>query len=761
MTGRALVPAFERPIDRLADTIPGTVVSGEVSMSSGSIPVAHESATAHSTVVVAPWHRIALGAILVLAAALNLIRLGSVGLSNTYYAAAVKSMLQGWHNFFFVSFDPGGFVTIDKPPVAFWLQTASARIFGFGGISLILPEAVAGIVSVALLYLLVARSFGRPAGLIAALALAITPVEVVVNRSNLIESILVLALLLAVWAVMRAGETGKLGWLLLGFAAVGLGFNIKMLEAYLVAPALVLAYLLGAPVRWWTRIWHLLLAGAVLLVVSLVWVTVVDLTPAGQRPYVASSGNNSELSLALGYNGLARLTGNTFSFLNGGASLSNTLSDLSPTNLGFTRAESGNPGIQRLFNAELGSQTGWLLILAVIGFIVAAWQTRVRLPLNRQQKAIVLWGAWLATGGAFFSIAGFFHAYYLATIAPPIAALVGIGATTLWRDYQRPGWRGWALPPALIIAALVQAHILSYFPAWNGWLTPLVVGSSIVLAVLLTAVRLMRTGSRPMSWITAGLALLALLLTPFIWSEYTVAHAASGLTPSAGPAGNGGFGGPGGVRSSGPRGGFFTGAPGGVRRFEPSRRLREFFAGRGFGGPGRDQSTANPNLVRFLEAHQGRAKFLVATLSANEAEPFILSTGRPVMDLGGFLGGDHILSVRQLAADVSRGTVRYFLIGGRGFAVLGGFSARPPQNITDGGRLIPAPRRAPGVGYPRVFNGGPGGALGGRGNSDLTDWVTSHCTTVPASAYGSASTAPSRGSDFQGAQPLYDCGRQK
>src|SRR5205807_1915393 len=151
----------------------------------------------------------------VLAAILDFFQLDRAGLGNTYYAAAVKSMLTSWHNFFFVSLDPGGFVSVDKPPVAFWIQAASAKLFGFSGISLMLPQALAGVLSVALLYHLVARVFGRPAGLLAALALAITPVAVVDNRGNLIESMLVLALLLAAWAILRAAETGRLRWLLL------------------------------------------------------------------------------------------------------------------------------------------------------------------------------------------------------------------------------------------------------------------------------------------------------------------------------------------------------------------------------------------------------------------------------------------------------------------------------------------------------------------------------------------------------------------
>jgi 4-amino-4-deoxy-L-arabinose transferase-like glycosyltransferase len=214
----------------------------------------HDDAAARMRKIDLPWHRLALGAIVLLAAFLNFYQLARLGYANSYYAAAVKSMSLNWHNFFFASFDPGGFVTIDKPPLGFWFQVASVKLFGYSGVSLLLPEGVAGVLSVVLLYHLVQRVFGRGAGLLAALALAITPVAVADNRNNTIDSILVLFLLLGAWAVSRAVEQRRTGasrasglrWLLLCAVLVGLGFNVKMLEAYLVVPAFGLVYLLGA-----------------------------------------------------------------------------------------------------------------------------------------------------------------------------------------------------------------------------------------------------------------------------------------------------------------------------------------------------------------------------------------------------------------------------------------------------------------------------------------------------------------------------------
>jgi 4-amino-4-deoxy-L-arabinose transferase-like glycosyltransferase len=228
---------------------------------------------------------------------------------NSYYAAAVKSMTMSWYNFFFAAFDPQGFLAIDKPPLGFWLQVVSVRLFGFSAWSLLLPEALAGVGSVIVLYILVQRVFGVNAGLIAALALALTPISVLTSRNNTIDSVLLLTLLFAAWAVSLAAERGSLRWLLVSVLLVGLGFNIKMLEAYVVLPPFLLVYLLSAPRKWRTRLLHLALATLVLLLVSFSWITIVDLVPTAQRPYVSSTQHDSELELALGYNGLSRAFG--------------------------------------------------------------------------------------------------------------------------------------------------------------------------------------------------------------------------------------------------------------------------------------------------------------------------------------------------------------------------------------------------------------------------------------------------------------------
>jgi len=706
-----------------------------------------------------PWYRLALGGVLGLAAALNLWALDSIGYANGYYAAAVRSMLQSWHNFFFVSFDPGGFVTIDKPPLGFWIETASAKLFGFSGVSILLPEAFAGVLSVAVLYRLVARPWGRAAGLLAALFLAITPVSVVTSRNNTIDSLLVLTVLLAAGAVLTAAETGRLRWLLACAVLVGLGFNIKMLEAYLVLPAFGLLYLWSAPGRLPQRIGHLALAIVALLVVSLSWAVAVDLTPAPLRPYVGSSGTNSELNLALGYNGLSRLSGGAGTPGGGGGGNSNGLFNGGPA------------GLFRLLGTTLGGQVSWLLVLAVLGLVVTATVVPWRRPDGRS-RSLALWGMWLLTAGAFFSVAEFFHPYYTVMLAPAVAAPAAIGVTVLWRAYRSGGWRGWLLPLVLTVTAGVQAYILRDYPDWSRWLTPLVGGAVLAAVAALVVARLrMRRAIRSTrvvraALVAAGVAMAALLTSPTAWAAYSATHGVSAGIPTAGPSarttsgigGGGASGGPGdandGPPSSAPGefgGAGFPGGPGGSGGGFPGGPGALGGPGRAPGGFGDVSGQSDTALIRYLEAHQGTSKYLVATASSMNAESIIIATGKPVMALGGFNGNDQILTTWQLAALVKAGTVRYFLIES------GGFGGPPSGNgFTRRFASASVSARAAKNGAAASGPTGNGGGSGGPGgNSALTQWVTAHCTVVPSSQYQASSSSSMGGGQSSG---LYACG---
>ncbi len=658
-----------------------------------------------------PWHRLALIGITLISIFMNFYRLGANGYSS-YYAAAVRSMMDNWHNFFFAAYDPGGFVSIDKPPVGFWLEVASAKIFGFNTVSILLPSAVAGVLSVLLLYHLVRRHFGVVAGLLSALALAVSPISVVTNRNITIDSVLALTLLLGAWTVMRAAETGRLRWLLLTAVIIGIGFNIKMLEAYLVVPAYGLLYLLASPRSIWKRVAHLAIAGALLLVISFSWVVVVDLVPASQRPYVGSTQDNSELSLAIGYNGIQRLLGqsgggaggsrpaNAPDFSNGSGgfpppgSSGSTNSGTNGTQPQPPSGTSGGPGGSgapggpggsggpaggifnigtagplRLFTQPLAEQIVWLLPLAILGAVALAWQRRPRFKEDRKQQSLVLWGTWLLTMGIFFSVAGFFHQYYMTVFAPAIAALFGIGLVTMWRDYRRGGWRGWLLPIAITVTIAEQIYILTSYPAWGKILIPILAILGVIAVGALVGARVFPRLERQARYLLPALSLgiLAMMITPTVWATIPVLTSTQADTLIAGP-----------------------GSTSGSSFTISSGQSGENKQGANFGG-GQDGTTANSALLKYLEAHQGTAKYLVAVDSSNQADAIILATNKPVMTLGGFSGSDPILTTSELAALAKNGTIRFFLLNGGGF----------------------------------------GG--GGQGQSSLTTWIQQHCKVVTVS----------------------------
>src|SRR5436190_2010231 len=431
-------------------------------------------------------------------AVLNLWNLAQNGYSNLYYSVAVQSMMQSFHNIFFASYDAGGFITVDKPPVALWIQTISAKIFGFSSLSLLAPEALAGVGSVALLYFLVRRVFGTFAGFVAALALALTPISVAVERTNNTDSFLMLTLLLAAWALIFASEKGRLALLMLALGLVGVGFNIKMLAAFVVLPAFYLFYLVAAAVPWQKRFLHLALGSVVLFAVALSWPLAVDLTPADQRPWVGGSQHNSVLDLALNYNGLGRVTGNEgagggfnaqrppngfqiprgiFPNFGGGRGGGNGRGGFGvpvgpgpqggPGGAGMFGA--GSPGDTRLFTGMMAGQWSWLFPLALFGVVVTVGNAGRRFFMARRGRGVLLWAGWLVCYGLVFSFAsGIFHPYYLVILAPAAAALVGIGAGSLWEAYLRGGWAAWLLPVALMATAFWENHILSGYPEWSA-----------------------------------------------------------------------------------------------------------------------------------------------------------------------------------------------------------------------------------------------------------------------------------------------------
>jgi 4-amino-4-deoxy-L-arabinose transferase-like glycosyltransferase len=532
----------------------------------------------------------AFAAVLLVAALLRLVRLDDNGFGTAYYAAGVRSMLQGVWLFFYNSFDPAGFISLDKPPIAFWIQTIFAAVLGYSGWSIHLPQALAGIASVALLYRLV-RPVGAPAAIVAALLLAIMPIAVAVDRSNNTDSWLILLLLLAARIALR----GRGLSLVVAMAVLGLAFNTKMLAALVCGPALLAGWLLAGELDWRQRLGWMAAAAVTLAVVSLSWAAAFDLTPKGSRPYAGSSHDNSMLELIVMHNGLERFVRNT------PAPAPTPVPAPTPR---FVAYDAVPVGPLRLAEPALAMQFAWTLPLAVLG-AVFAWR--------RRRAQVALWSVWALTYGIVYSLAGgIFHAYYLSTLGPPLAALAGIGCFELWRRGSTH------LAIGLGTAALWQAYIAG---ASLGW-TSIWIGFPAV--ALAAAIASQWRAKRPPA-VIGGVALLVL---PALWSLSAVFAAGNLTLPSA----------------SLPR---WLGIDDG-RGPILSRNWKAL--------------TDDPKLQAFLQQHRGNARFLLAAPNALLAAPVIIGTGQPVMAFGGFFGNDPVMSVDAFAKAVERGEVRFVVL---------------------------------------------------------------------------------------------------
>ncbi|MDT4913770.1 MAG: hypothetical protein QOC66_2898, partial [Pseudonocardiales bacterium] len=468
--------------------------------------------------------RWSLAALLGLTGLLYIWGLGASGYANDFYAAAVQAGTHSWKAFFFGSFDSSNFITVDKPPAALWPMEISGRLFGFSSWSMLVPQAIEGVLSVWLLYAMVKRWFGHWAGILAGALLAITPVAVLMFRFNNPDSLMVLLMLVAGYCTTRALEAASTKWLLLAGAAMGFSFLAKGLQPFTALPALAIAYAVAAPTGLRRRLLQLLGAGVALVAGAGWWVLAVQLTPAADRPYIGGSGDNSALGLAFGYNGLSRLSGNSGGGLGGGANFS------------------GTSGIGRLFNSLDGGQIAWLLPTALLGLVALVVMSRRAGLTDRTRAAAILWGGWLLVTGAVLSFAGgIIHTYYTVELAPAIAALVAIGAVLLWRQRTTQGARV-ALAAGAVLTGLWSYALLHRTPSFQPWVGYLVVVAAFAAAALL----LVRPGVLGRGLVVAsvitGLVTLGGGSAAYALDTASTAH--TGATPSAGPTVSGGTGGP-------------------------------------------------------------------------------------------------------------------------------------------------------------------------------------------------------------------------
>jgi 4-amino-4-deoxy-L-arabinose transferase-like glycosyltransferase len=579
-------------------------------------------------------------AVMAVALFFNVWGLTKTGYGNTYYAAAVRSMTESWHNFFFVAFDPGGFISVDKPPVFLWVDALFVRAFGYSSLTLLLPSAIAGTVAVGLLWLVARRYFGVLAATIAAMVLAVTPIAVAVNRLNLPEPFYILALIGAAACILRSLDSKRwLAWTISAGILVGVAFNTKMLAAWIPGPALALAIVVGVEGTWRTSWRHylprLLAFGAVTLIASAAWMLAGDQWPSSDRACVGGSDNHTVEDLIVGYNGLNRVEGGSNGPSGGGRPVNNTPQFAPPNRLpnganqprpaqnfgiqGPGGIIAGSPDLFRMFDSANGGQIAWFLPFALIRGVVSLWRWRDNRVLR---AAIVLFLGWTVLfGGVFSYTQGIYHSYYTSALAPGIAALVGISVLAL-SDLLKRHWAWLIVIAAMALTTLsVQMTLSGRFENFYNSLRPYT--TAIVIAGLAASAIIVWQKRLPTA---AGLSIVVagLLLLPAAWSSYETAHASLNTTlPQAGP--------------------------------------RQGVAGRSFGSNAFDSGVSQ--LAKWLEAHRDTdTRWDLVVTSAQSASTLIAEYNVSVLPIGGFSGSDPTLTAEDFGALIAKGEVRYVLM---------------------------------------------------------------------------------------------------
>ncbi|MFF5476860.1 ArnT family glycosyltransferase [Streptomyces sp. NPDC012935] len=661
------------------------------------------------------WARPAFLGLLLATLVLYLYNLSASGYANSFYSAAVQAGSQSWKALFFGSLDAANAITVDKPPASLWPMALSVRLFGLSSWAILLPEVLMGVGTVAVVHAAVRRRFSPAAGLISGAVLALTPVAALMFRFNNPDAMLALLMAVACYFVIRALEDGRTKWLVWAGVAIGFAFLAKTLQAFLILPPLAIVYAVCAPVSVKKRIGQLA-AGLVAIVVSGGWwVAIVELWPASSRPYIGGSQNNSFLELTFGYNGLGRLNGEETGSVGGGGG-------------GNGGGNWGETGWDRLFSSSIGGQISWLLPAALILLIAALVATRKARRTSVTRGSFLVWGGALITTMLVFSyMQGIFHEYYTVALAPYIAPLIGMGAALLWEKRDK-AWASLTLAAAMTATAVWGYVLLNRSSDYLPWLRWLVLAGGLAAALgLIFAGRL----GRQLTMGVVGLGLVAALAGPTAYTLTTVNEGHTGSIVTAGPAVSGGRGGGpggGGGMGGGPGGG---GVPGQNRQGQGQNNQQggqnqNQQNGNGFPGggmPGQGQQNGNGNTQgrqgqnqqqggpggqtgdgggmggggvggllngasvsdeakELLEKNASDYTWVAAAIGAQNAASYQLSTGDPVMAIGGFNGTDPSPTLAEFKKYVTEGKIHYFISSGSGGG-MGGSSSGTSSQITE------------------------------------------------------------------------------
>ncbi len=656
--------------------------------------------------------------VIVLSAALNTHRLAQNGYANLFYSAGDSSMLRSLHNFVFVSFDPGGLVTVDKPPLALWVQVASAKLFGLSPLSLLLPEAIAGVLAVALLYVVLARRIGAVAAVAGALALAVFPSFVAVSRDNGVDPVLILLLLLACAVALRACETGRWRTLIGCGVIVGLAFNTKTLAAYLVVPGISLGYLVCAPGPLLRRIAQLLVAGLVMLAVSFAWIAFVELTPAAKRPYVGSSTNNTELGLTFEYNGLGRVEGqaggpNSTGVKPGAyvpaarqraldAAVRAHPTPPPPPSKAITLTPAGKPAPApkvtgrekdpipfgeepkplRLFGKGLGDQAGWMLPFALFGLlgllavVTLAFIDRRRdasrprrrppppkptlaaaLALSRRDPRLataLVLGGWFIVEAAVLSLSKGIVHPYYVSALAPGTGAMAGAGVAAFIELARGRLSHRIVGLALAAAALATTVLVEVVLMHREHYMT----SFVPVLAIGTAVGFVALlAMRRLAAPGLALAFLLVLVVPSAYASTAWLAPVEGTFAAAGP---------------------------------------KAFAGAGGYGVNAHDLAIDRALLDYVSTHNPGSRWALLTVASDTGSPLML-LGLNVGALGGYSGTDPAVDGPQLAHMVATHEARYVLLGGE-YSLRGG--NRATQAVLRACREIPPSVWKSPVGYP-------------------------------------------------------------
>lgn len=554
---------------------------------------------------------------------LNFYDISKYGYGNEYYAATVKSMSKNFKNFFFVSFDPAGMISVDKPPLGLWIQTIFVFLFGYNGYSLMLPQALCGTGCCILIFIIASKNSSKICGLIASFIFSIIPAIVVIARNNTMDMQLIFVLLIAVVYLFKSIKLNKKRYLFLSMILIGLGFNIKMLQAYTVLPAFFLTYFIFSKGKFSLKLSKIFVSILILAAVSFSWMTVVDLYPSNNRPYIDNSKNNSVLELSIKYNGIDRILGKESGSNNFTASPKSEETNNYSKNSGDYI---GTPSIFRLWISSLYGQISWLLILAIGSIIM--YLRKIHYKNNNLEKAhFAFWVIWFLTLFIIFSFSGFFHRYYLSMLAPAIAVLCGIGISDYINNLKSPNKNNLIDKFIYFITVAITIGIEIIY-IYNYPKISLILISIILIMICFSLILILSNIKSPDNlniYLSSICLICSITIAPLYWCLTTISYVPNLTMPSAGPE----------LADS-------------VTNTTPA------FSS--------SSSNTSSDLQNYLLKNYKKGSFLVIGKKSVDVSKYIINTGLPCYSYGGFLGTTQTLTLDKLKQYVTENKITYFLI---------------------------------------------------------------------------------------------------